>query len=342
MLQPLLAGALSAVELRDWCALEGASCWARAAVHRDHPVLRSAVLSSSIYKDTTLWELCEIRELTQVWARLADDRETKDDSRRILQNGRGNTPLHVVLESTKWCLNDSVANEAAKRLGMWFLSRPSAAAYVGSRNLRGQTVLHLCARYNHVAVAQCILGCESSGALDARDDFDTTPLVEAVREEHPAMVATLLAARADANAFVPNCHGHGDTPLILAVRLKNIGILQQLLEAPDIDLDKSSMDEQSCPIGKTALDFAPENGLFWTKLQAASQKCALKKTLSLESNIKIFGDLKETHVGNEARVQTCQDHIAEGEIARDSQVCSAWCGPTLTSLRVIICGMWQP
>jgi hypothetical protein len=87
-------------------------------------------------------------------------------------------------------------------------------------------------------------------------------------------VEALLFARADVNAFVPNCQGHGETPLILAVRLKNARIVKQLLAAPNIDVHQKSMN--GCSSGKDALDFAPSAGELRGLLVTAAAQVAAR------------------------------------------------------------------
>merc|ERR1712151_245860 len=175
--------------------------------------------------------------------------------------GAGNSLLHIALASK--------GNEAA-RLESYLLTRPGAAVAAQKKNIRGQTALHLCARYGRTKAARRILLRLKGVEVDALDQYEATPLMEAVRQEHSMMVRALLARRADPNTFVANCHGHGDTPLIVAVRLKNIDITRQLAAAPGINFEQLSM--LGCPFGKTALDFAPAEGELREILLAGMQR----------------------------------------------------------------------
>eukprot|EP00930_Biecheleria_cincta_P084889 TRINITY_DN74312_c0_g1_i1.p1 TRINITY_DN74312_c0_g1~~TRINITY_DN74312_c0_g1_i1.p1 ORF type:complete len:372 (-),score=55.85 TRINITY_DN74312_c0_g1_i1:104-1192(-) len=250
----LLTLALAGAELADWCALELSARWARSAVSCVHPFLREAVCARATRTDTasTLkpWQLCQKAradcgdsDVTALWALLGDsagDGETSPD---------GDSLLHLALAAT---------GSGAPRLVAFLLSRLGRAAAPLPTNLRGQTALHLCARHGRTKPARRMLLQQQGVDVDAKDVYGATPLMEAVRQEQPGVARALLARRANPNTFVANCHGHGDTPLILAVRLQNVAIVQLLLAAPSIDLHQKSM--VGCPFGKEALDFAPSTG----------------------------------------------------------------------------------
>jgi len=149
----------------------------------------------------------------------------------------------------------------------YILAHPLAASWAPAPNLKGQTPLHLCARRNLAASAERLLSFPGV-YVDAQDVYEVTPLVEAVRQEHLEVFKVLLRAKADANHFIPNCHGHGDTPLILAVRLQNADMTRALLEVPGIDLHQKSM--AGAPFGKEAIDFARSGSPIFHLLKAAS------------------------------------------------------------------------
>lgn len=90
-----------------------------------------------------------------------------------------------------------------------------------------------------------------------------------------------------------NTHGHdGDTPLMLAVRLRNAELVRQILMAPGLDLHRPSLD--SVPVGKAALDFAPEgSSIHAMLLEAISRSQARRETRSVpEACEGVLGGLK--------------------------------------------------
>lgn len=254
----LFVAALLGAGLPDWCALGAASSCARTAIHCVHPILRDNVLAKSKTAGCStisefgkrILENCTEYDITVCWALLGETQYLPISSVNASEDPlAGNSLLHIALASK--------GNEAA-RLESYLLTRPGAAVAAQKKNIRGQTALHLCARYGRTKAARRILLRLKGVEVDALDQYEATPLMEAVRQEHSMMVRTLLARRADPNTFVANCHGHGDTPLIVAVRLKNVDITRQLVAAPGIDFHQKSMI--GCPFGKEALDFAPETG----------------------------------------------------------------------------------
>lgn len=164
------------------------------------------------------------------------------------------------------------ANHTRARMTQrWLISLPEASKMAMARNTCGQTALHVCARHGRAHAAEHLLRLPDID-MDAVDNFGASPLVEAVKEEHDDVVGCLLSGKADVNIFVPNCHGHGDTALLLAVRLRNERLVQQLLAAPGIDLLQKSI--VGVPFGCNALDFAPSSGPIrgWLLRAMASQK----------------------------------------------------------------------
>jgi len=335
----LLAGVLAVVDLRDWCTLEGAARWAQQAVHQAHPALRRAVHDRAAnHEGVSLWHLCKTADVTSLWARLGNNGEMTANGIQVLQDGRcGGTPLHVALGSL-------IANKAdAARLSAWFLSRPSSAATIRKTNLRGQTPLHLCAKHNHVGVARRILALQGDAMINNRDNQETTPLVQAVREEHNDMVNVLLAGKADPNVLVPNCHGHGDTPLILAVRLKNPTVLRQLLEAPGIDLHMKSMDDD-CPFGSSALDFA-QSGPIRRMMEDAIDKRAPAMSAPSFDTAEYTAQLPLTKHGSKlSHAMSNQEIRTESWQKRpscESESCAACCIPTWTLIKSVLQGRRQ-
>lgn len=254
----MFVAVLLRAEFRDWCALEAVACWARSAVRRAHPILRSEVSSWTFASGCeTVWELgrriacdCIESDVTACWSMLGETQHIPiNPASPQVDQSDGNSLLHIALATT----GDGAASMVA-----FLLSRPGAETAAQERNIRKQTALHICAHHGRAKAARRILLRCNGVDVDAQDQYETTPLMEAVRQEHPMMVRTLLARRANPNTFVANCQWHGETPLNVAVRMENIDIARQLVAAPGIDLHQKSHSE--CSFGKEALEFARENG----------------------------------------------------------------------------------
>lgn len=242
----LFASVLVGDELFDWCALQATAPWASLAVRRAHAVLRDHVRKNTRCSGS-VWDCVGRGDVTALWAFGKDSSMMQHDG-KLLGDGNQNTLLH-------WAMFRH--GPGYLRLVRWLLMQPGASEAVRSKNVRGQAVLHLCALVGSSKAAAAVMRLPGVD-VDARDSYEATPLVLAVREEHPGVVQTLLAGRCDPNTFVPNCHGHGDTPLVLAVRLKNTQIVKQLVAVQGIDFHKKTL--LGVPFGKEAIDFAPQQG----------------------------------------------------------------------------------
>eukprot|EP00927_Polykrikos_kofoidii_P031615 TRINITY_DN27162_c0_g1_i1.p1 TRINITY_DN27162_c0_g1~~TRINITY_DN27162_c0_g1_i1.p1 ORF type:complete len:372 (+),score=47.59 TRINITY_DN27162_c0_g1_i1:54-1169(+) len=255
---------LSCVDLLDWSRFGAISGWACTSVRNAKRQLRRSV--RQMREGFSARDLCLAMDLTGLWAVLTEDEgDSKGNTIDVAVQGRvdlfemasDNSLLHCALKAF---------GEEADLMVSWLLSLNAAEEAVIATNWSRQTALHLCARNGQTKSALRILQFPRV-LVDAVDMYEATPLINAVRHEHPEMVDVLLAARANPNAFVPNCHGHGQTPLTLAVRLKNTEIVSQLVRDPRIDLHKSTLD--FVPFGKTAIDFAPSVGPLRNILEAA-------------------------------------------------------------------------
>lgn len=249
----LIATVFGAIELPEWCRLKSCSSWMRSATCDLEPSLRERLLLTENGKKTP-FELCEKDDVNGLWAVMSG---AEDLSEQLTPDG--DTLLHHAL-----ALNRKFRRP--RRVLRWLLSRADAPAAAQLVNCRKQGVLHYCARYGQAFATQRVLKMPEIG-LEAQDNWESTPLLDAVREEHPDIVQLLLDARANPNAFAENCHGDGDTPLILAVRLRNVEIVRQLLAAPGIDVHQKSM--MGVPFSKEAIDFAPTRGELRSLLEAA-------------------------------------------------------------------------
>lgn len=315
----LVADTLVRIELFDWCAFETSARWALEAVRRAHPVLRKEIckagkeISKVGLLNNMRFEFCRENDITHLWAALDESGSllVAPEGVVIRDEARRDSLLHVALANRGKNADKQVA---------WLLSRPGACRASQALNLARQTALHFCARYGKYKAARHILKFPGVH-VDATDHYETTPLIEAVREEHPAMVRELLKARANPNAFVPNCHGHGDTPLILAVRLRNEELVRLLLEAPGINVHQKSIID--VPFGKDALDFAPEKGRL---------RVALEEFVAHQKECQ------------DARPQPLDDQVTAPELnmdkmvmgSKDSHSLNTCCGDGLTGLKMVL------
>lgn len=277
LLLPVLRMAL----LQDWCALQACSTWAAGTTKAAQPRLAAEICEEEAAQ-FSVWELCQQGELTQLWARLGGPEASllhPDSGKVIVDPNANNSVLHCVL----------VSRPCPVAMVALLLSLPGAGDAAMSRNTHGRTALHLCCKHGLKEAAQLILRLPGID-VNARDSYDQTPLLAAVHAEHPDLVEVMLAAGADPNIFVANCHGHGDTALILAVRLRNADIVQLLVASPLIDLQQTSM--RGVPFGWEALDFAPWTGPIRPILEEAivvqtrkrlSDKRAALERLAVES-----------------------------------------------------------
>eukprot|EP00747_Dinoflagellata_sp_TGD_P218482 gnl/TRDRNA2_/TRDRNA2_90727_c0_seq1.p1 gnl/TRDRNA2_/TRDRNA2_90727_c0~~gnl/TRDRNA2_/TRDRNA2_90727_c0_seq1.p1 ORF type:complete len:357 (-),score=56.55 gnl/TRDRNA2_/TRDRNA2_90727_c0_seq1:73-1143(-) len=255
---------LSSTGLLGWSLLGATARWGRPAIESVRPALIDAYLCPK----RTIFQLVSEADLERVWARLAKDGGSVDqvepeEDDNLIDRGYHETPLlssymSSGAENTLLHVAFNARGPSAHRLRAWMLAQPGAATACGAQNKKGQTVLHIGARRHISTVTMRRVLRLSSSPLEAKDNYEATPLVDAVREEHKELVKMLVEARADPNAFVPNCHGHGDTPLVLAVRLKNLPIVKELLAAPRLDLHQKTL--LGVPFGMEALDFAPPSG----------------------------------------------------------------------------------
>jgi len=186
----LLVEVLAAVELQDWCALECADARSRDAAGLARPALRGRLALQ--FGQSDVWALCQGQNATALWAVLPETIPL------VREGARGNTLLHAALDRP----DAGTSGQARAWLAAWLLSRPGGGVLARCSNAHGQTALHLCARHGHAALA--VRAARMPGVVvDARDNFEVTPLFEAVRAQRPAVVGALLAAGADPRA----CHG---------------------------------------------------------------------------------------------------------------------------------------
>mmetsp|Transcript_5909 Transcript_5909/g.14122 ORF Transcript_5909/g.14122 Transcript_5909/m.14122 type:complete len:356 (-) Transcript_5909:42-1109(-) len=250
----LLANILHHIELQDWTHFEVAAQWTVQVVRESHATLREAVCAQHNNDLGSVWRLCDEGNVTALWALL--DAHTLEQSFQI--RDRRVTLRHPHTRNS--LIHHSIVSAAADRQKAlclsWLASRHGAAAVADSLNIRGKTALHLCAVSDSLE-APCARKLLQLGVpVDPEDNYGVTPLLVAVSQEKEELVDILLRGRADPNTFVPNCHGHADTPLVLAVRSRNASIVRRLLGEPGIDVHQRTMI--GCPYGKEAVDFARE------------------------------------------------------------------------------------
>lgn len=177
----LLVEVVAAAELQDWCALEATDTRTRTATGLARSALRGRLALQ--FDQSDVWALCQDQNVTALWAVLPDGIPL------VREGARGNTLLHAALDA-------GPSSQARAWLAAWLLSRPGGGVLARCSNTRGQTALHLCARHGYTALA-LRLARTPGVVVDARDNFEVTPLFEAVREQRPAVVGALLSAGAD-------------------------------------------------------------------------------------------------------------------------------------------------
>jgi hypothetical protein len=135
----------------------------------------------------------------------------------------------------------------------WAASRRGAERLLNRRNLRGDVPLH-CVAANGDKVRAGILLRHPRVVVDVKNNYGRTPFLEACYWDQTDVAIQLIAAGADLNEFVPNAHGHGDSPLLLAVRNNNERLVKRLCLEPTLLKNQTSMI--GCPFGQQAIDFA--------------------------------------------------------------------------------------
>lgn len=254
---PLWVAILLGLHLWEWCAVEGASKVFLGAKDGARVLLRKAILHKWFPQPASdvVWGICRRADVTGMWALLG--LHSEDGVSDILHQHpfTGDTFLHCTVEASGDLRGQSLIAGSSYGLMVSFLvAQPRGRLSVSKQNHRGRTPLHLCSRLGLHEIAARLLSCATPN-LEVKDNYQSTALVDAVREEHPKMVQTLLRLRADTNVFVPNCHAHGETPLVLAVKLRNADIVELLIRAPGINIHQKTME--GTPDGLEAADFLP-------------------------------------------------------------------------------------
>jgi len=211
--------------------------WAEEVVRCSFGAVRAALSTGdNRHHPAWPWELTKAGDLVGLWQCLGEQGDLRrSDGSVIIDPSTGCSLLHVALQAPR---GPALA---------WLLSRPGAAEAASTRNMRGQTALHVCARTVHLPALQKILHLPGVD-MNAIDNYVSTALCHSIREGNLSMVEALLAAGADPNHF-EDAYSGGTTPLLLAVLFKNVAIVQMLLSSPGIEIHKA-------PLGREALDYA--------------------------------------------------------------------------------------
>lgn len=238
--------------LTDWCMLERTATRAKEGVRCSFGAVRAALSEGDNgHHPAWPWEMTKSGDLVGLWHCLGEKGDLRSSDGSVIIDPSGCSLLHVALQAPR---GPALA---------WLLSRPGAAKAAKTRNVRGQTALHLCARTGHLIALQQILRLPGVD-IDAIDNYVSTALCDGIREEHLGIIEALLAAGADPNHF-EDAYSRGTTPLLLAVLLKNVAIVQMLLASPGIEIHKA-------PLGREALDYA--HGQIRDLLSAAAASAA--------------------------------------------------------------------
>lgn len=154
-------------------------------------------------------------------------------------------------------MNDCCQNRLRKRVYFWgilmlfhLVYLPGCSKESTQANKLLEDDLFFAAWKGNVERAEAILAKNSAGDIDARDQYEATPLMYAAYQNHPGMVAVLLKHNAD-----PNMQDHlGLTPLMQAVKYNHSPESTRVLLLHGVELE---MKDRS---GTTALIFAASNG----------------------------------------------------------------------------------
>jgi len=252
---PLFVAVLKDLELQDWSLLSACSRWSRHAVSDAKPILRRYHRCEAAGA-RSLEDICGAADVTGLWAALtSDEGPALSINMQLLHSSLSLPTTHAAsFDPENYHLPGELSSgRRLELLNLWLLAQANAPSVVRTQTIYKQQALHVCARHAPpTKVIQRVLDLLPD-LVDGKDSWESTPLVEAVRQEHLEVVQCLLAGGANPNALVPNCHGDIDTPLILAVRLRNEELVRQLVNHPDIDLHQ----KEDHPNAKEALDFAP-------------------------------------------------------------------------------------
>merc|ERR1719424_1582473 len=246
----LLSKVLEPVGVVELARCQGLCTAAREAVEGAIPALRQDWAGDS--------PQCEGLDLRALWADWGPDPDLWDSSLAVeVADGRtvmevAATPSRSVARDEDEFTREANCDDGALLLA-WIASRRGAERLLNRRNHRGDVPLHCAAAAGDSARAAILLR-HPAVAVDVKNHYERTPLVEACYWDHTDAAAQLLAAGADLNAFAPNVHGHGDFPLLLAVRNDNRTLVEMLCRDPTLEKDQTSMI--GCPDGLKASDFA--------------------------------------------------------------------------------------
>jgi len=260
----LFVAVLKDLELQDWSLLSACSRWSRHAVSDAKPILRRYHRCEAAGA-RSLEDICGAADVTGLWAALtSDEGPALSINMQLLHSSLSLPTTHAASfdPETYHLPGELSSGRRLELLNLWLLAQANAPSVVRTQTIYKQQALHVCARHAPpTKVIQRVLDLLPD-LVDGKDSWESTPLVEAVRQEHLEVVQCLLAGGANPNAFVPNYNGCGDTPLIIAVRLRNEELLRELVDHPDIDLHQTTFSEdvdiEEYPNGKEALDYAPE------------------------------------------------------------------------------------
>lgn len=130
---------------------------------------------------------------------------------------------------------------------MEFLNKPGAPV-LNTRDLgTGETALHISVKAHNDNWVGFLLNKGANPEIRDRDG--NTPLHDAALYADPTALAYLISVKAKVNAT----NNRGETPLILAVQRKDLGLVHQLIDA---GADPKIADTVA---GKNAIDYAKDD-----------------------------------------------------------------------------------
>lgn len=194
-------------------------------------------ISSGLYKgETALHEAIRHNEM-EVIHQLLKSKVIKLD----VKNDSGRTPLMVASERDDIDIVKLLIGAGA-----------DLNVQIPSGLYKGETALHIATRQNHQEVVQHII--YGGADLNIKEDGGKTPLMMASERGNLEIAKMLIAAGADVNVQIPGGLYKGQTALHIATRVNKIDVVQELVNAPKINLN---IQDSS---GETPLMIASEKG----------------------------------------------------------------------------------
>lgn len=155
----------------------------------------------------------------------------------------------------------------------YLTSFPAASALVNKRNSFGKAAIHIAAS-NGIGIEHILKlpGID----IEIRDNYQSTAIILAAREQQYAVVKALLVKKADVNAFALYSGPRIATALASAVSLNDEALVRLLLTSPDLVASQPLL--LGVPRAPTAKDFAKTERIRQLLAGRASMEGAANRT----------------------------------------------------------------